>query len=435
MSESLERRLKSMKLVSAVSANFSSDLKNRALQRMIQKLSDHWEEISEANQKDLAEGKNASLPAPILKRLKFDREKLKEVLSGIQGLIALADPVNQKLSSLLLDDGLLLTKIRVPIGVIGVIFESRPDALVQIAALCIKSGNCAVLKGGSEAMNTNRVLAQLIRQAIAEEDVRFQETIYLIETREDVAQLLKFSQYINLIIPRGSNAFVQYIQKNTRIPVLGHADGICHLYVDQYADRDKAVRILVDAKTQYVSVCNAVETLLIHKDAVSEILPAIGVALRSKGVEIRCCERSIGWVEGAVPAEEDDWKTEYLDYILSIKVVDSIEEAVEHINTYGSGHTDGIITEDEERKSYFKAFVDSASVMVNCSTRFADGFRYGMGAEVGISTNKFHARGPVGLEGLMIYKYTLEGDAHLVADYTGSQARSFLHKPVKLEGE
>lgn len=426
----LEERLKKIKRASVYSGNFSAELKNKALAAVADALESNFAQIKEANQMDLDEALKCDLAQPLLKRLKFDEDKLHDVVSGIRGLIKLDDPVNCKLSSVLLDDGLILTKVSVAIGVIGVIFESRPDALVQIASLCIKSGNCAVLKGGSEAMHSNRKLFEIIRNAISEVDVRFADTLALIETREDVSEILQYNKYINLIIPRGSNAFVQYIQKNSLIPVLGHADGICHIYIDKYADVDKAKKVVVDAKTQYVSVCNAIETLLVHKDIAEDVLPSLFAELEAKKVKLHCCERCIKYSPNAVLATDEDWKTEYLDYELSVKIVDSTEEAVSHINTYGSGHTDGIITENAESKAYFEAYTDTASVTVNCSTRFADGFRYGMGAEVGISTNKFHARGPVGLDGLIIYKYILEGDGQIVADYVGMNAKPFKHRKL-----
>ncbi len=427
----IEEKLFKMKLASCGLAAIPGELKNNALLEIAKSLDSNRKLIIEANQKDLENGKDLS--QPILKRLLFDSEKIDGVIDGIYGLVKLEDPVQKKMSSLLLDDGLILNKISVPIGVIGVIFESRPDALVQIASLCVKSGNCVVLKGGSEAMNTNKVLADIIIQTLTAFDSRFTDTVLLIESREAVSEILKYNKYINLIIPRGSNEFVQYIQKNSSIPVLGHADGICHQYIDQFASIDTAIRVVVDSKTQYVAVCNATETLLVHANIAEKALKPVVVALREKKVEIRGCERTQKIISDVIPATETDWKTEYLDYIISIKIVDSIEDAVTHINTYGSGHTDGIITENAESKRYFETFVDTSSVVVNCSTRFADGFRYGMGAEVGVSTNKFHARGPVGLEGLIIYKYILEGNAHIVADYSGSNGKKFKHTKLDVK--
>lgn len=309
-----------------------------------------------------------------------------------------------------------------PDWVIGVIFESRPDALVQISTLCLKSGNAVLLKGGREAIRTNRILTELIQKATLEADIP-QGWISLLESRDDVNQMLKLDKYIDLIIPRGSNEFVRYIMENSRIPVLGHADGICHCYVDSDADIKMAVDIVNDAKTQYVAVCNATETLLVHSAIASRFLPELKRKLDESNVELRGCERTQRIIE-VKPASEEDWRTEYLDYILSVKIVDSIDEAIEHINTYGSGHTDAIITDNRGHAEKFMDLVDSGNVFWNCSTRFSDGFRYGFGAEVGISTSKIHARGPVGLDGLTIYKYKLIGKGHIVATMPNTGARS-----------
>lgn len=309
------------------------------------------------------------------------------------------------------------------------IFESRPDALVQIATLCLKSGNGVILKGGHEAANTNRILADIIHRASVEAGLP-EGWIALAESREDVAAMLELEDSIDLLIPRGSNSFVKYIMKNTSIPVMGHADGICHLFVDADADIPMAVDITDDAKTQYVAVCNAVETLLVDSRIAESFLPELKKRMDEKNVELRGCERT-GRIIEVEAASEEDWSTEYLDYILSVKVVDSEDEAIDHINTYGSGHTDGIITSDRGKASRFMDLVDSADVLWNCSTRFADGFRYGLGAEVGISTNKIHARGPVGLEGLVIYKWRLIGNGHRVADYSGDNPRKYTHKQLE----
>jgi glutamate-5-semialdehyde dehydrogenase len=328
-----------------------------------------------------------------------------------------------------MDEGLELYKVSCPIGVIGVVFESRPDALVQISSLCLKSGNAVLLKGGSEAAETNRILADIIDRASVQAGIPA-GWLGLLETRADVADMLGMDNYIDLIVPRGSNEFVRHIMENTNIPVLGHADGICHVYVDSQADLDMAVRIAVDSKCQYVAVCNAAETLLVHKDIGSVFLPQLKVALEEKGVEIRGCEKTLQIID-VTPATEEDWQTEYLDLILAVKIVDSLDEAIDHINRYGSGHTDVIVTSDKTRSIKFMDHVDSAGVFVNCSSRFADGFRYGLGAEVGISTNKIHARGPVGLEGLVIYKWRLVGKGQLVADYSGKDARAFTHRRLE----
>lgn len=430
----LENILFKMKKASYKLANVSTDIKNKALARIALNLERRAADIITQNEIDLHNAEKDKLAPPLLKRLKFDQQKIMDVVKGINDLISLEDPANKVLSKLLLDDGLILSKISVPIGVIGVIFESRPDALVQIAALCIKSGNCSILKGGIEAINTNKILTRIILDSISEVSDKFDNTIFLAESREDVTRMLKYNQYINLIIPRGSNEFVQYIQQNTSIPVLGHADGICHLYIDDKADINKAVEITVDSKTQYVAVCNALETLLVHQDIAATFLPRLQQALEGK-VLLKGCEKTRQILSGIEIATEEDWKTEYLDYILSIKVIDSIETAIIHINQYGSGHTDAIVTNDENNKKIFKAQVDSAAVMVNCSTRFSDGYRFGFGAEVGISTNKIHARGPVGLDGLMIYKYILEGEGQLVNNYCGSNCRSFKHEKLPVNGK
>jgi glutamate-5-semialdehyde dehydrogenase len=428
--ENLVEILKKMKKASAILSNASTEIKNKALKNIAENLKKNTNLIIEQNKIDLETSEKEKLASPLLKRLKFDKEKIDTVIDGIEGLIKLPDPSNQILSKMKLDDGLILTKISVPIGVIGVIFESRPDALVQIATLCLKSGNCAILKGGREAINTNRILTKIIVEAILAAGEIFKDTIFLIETREDVANILQYNKYINLIIPRGSNEFVQYIQKNSSIPVLGHADGICHLYVDKDVNIDEAVKITVDSKTQYVAVCNALETLLVHKEIAPQFLPALKKAMDEKKVTLKGDAKTKKILTDIEDATEIDWKTEYLDYILSIKTVDSIEEAIDHINTYGSGHTDSIATTNKKSADLFKALVDTASVMVNCSTRFSDGYRYGMGAEVGISTNKIHARGPVGLEGLVIYKFLCEGEGQIVADYSEGR-KKFKHEKLK----
>jgi glutamate-5-semialdehyde dehydrogenase len=314
-----------------------------------------------------------------------------------------------------LDEGLTLVRESCPIGVIGVIFEARPDALVQIASLCIKSGNCAILKGGSETKHTNKVLFSIIYNAAIESGLP-KNCLFQAELRDEISELLACHESVDLLIPRGSNAFVQYIMNNTKIPVMGHADGICHIYVDKDFDIEKAIPVIIDAKSQYTAACNAVETLLVHKDAVDKLMPRLSEAFKEHNIELRASS-DIAKEYDCVVADDEDFKTEYLDLIISAKTVDNIDEAIRHINKYGSHHTDCIITEDKEAAEYFMKMVDSAGVYQNCSTRFADGFRYGFGAEVGISTGKIHARGPVGLEGLLTYKYKLYGNGHIVDDY------------------
>jgi glutamate-5-semialdehyde dehydrogenase len=403
--------------------------KNQALEAIRTALLNNADAIIAANAKDMAQAENDHLAAPLLKRLKFDHSKINTVCEGIESLIRLDDPVGQTLRATELDTGLELYKVTCPIGVIGVIFESRPDALIQISTLCLKSGNAALLKGGSEAMRTNRILAETISKAAVAAGMPA-GWLGLLETRSDVAEMLNLDDDIDLIIPRGSNAFVKHIMNNSNIPVLGHADGICHVYIDAEADADMAVRIAVDSKCQYVAVCNAEETLLVHEKIAANILPKLKEALEAKGVELLGCEKTQSIID-VKAATEEDWKTEYLDYTLSIRVVEGLDSAIEHINTYGSGHTDAIVTQNREAAMTFMDHVDSGDVFWNCSTRFSDGFRYGLGAEVGISTNKIHARGPVGLEGLLIYKWRMIGSGQIVADYGGPNGKKFTHRKLK----
>ncbi len=409
-------------------AAVGADVKNKALAEIATALKAAADQIIAANQKDMAEAEKNNLAKPLLKRLKFGQAKIDTVCAGIESLIKIEDPAGKTLTATELDTGLELYRVSCPIGVIGVVFESRPDALVQISTLCLKSGNAALLKGGSEAAHTNRILAEIIIKATEAAGIPL-GWLGLLETRDDVTAMLALENYIDLIIPRGSNEFVRYIMDNTNIPVLGHADGICHVYVDGEADVDMAVKISVDSKCQYVAVCNAAETLLVDEKVAGDFLPKVKNALEENNVEIRGCEKTCSIID-VKPASEKDWSTEYLDYILSVKVVSGLDEAIEHINRYGSGHTDSVVTENKEKAVRFTNLVDSGNVFVNCSTRFSDGFRYGLGAEVGISTNKIHARGPVGLEGLLIYKWKLIGTGQTVAEYCGSDAKKFTHKKL-----
>ncbi|NDL67194.1 glutamate-5-semialdehyde dehydrogenase [Anaerotalea alkaliphila] len=409
-------------------AAVSTEEKDKGLERIAQALLDRQEEILAANRADLQRSEEEALGAPLLKRLKFDQAKIREVVDGIRSLIGLPDPVGKVLMETELDEGLLLVKESCPIGVIGIIFESRPDALVQISSLCLKSGNAVLLKGGSEARETNRILSQVIQDATQGAQIP-QGWLHNLATREDVQGLLKLDEWIDLIIPRGSNEFVRHIMDNSRIPVLGHADGICHGYIHEDADLEMAVRVANDSKTQYVAVCNAMETLLVHKGIAPRVLPPLAEKLKESNVKILGCPRTRALIP-CVEATEEDWKTEYLDYTLSIKVVDNLMEAIDHINTYGSGHTETILTQSQETADIFMDLVDAGNVFHNCSTRFSDGLRYGFGAEVGISTNKIHARGPVGLEGLMIYKYKLEGNGHIVKEYSDG-VKKFHHKYLR----
>ncbi|HHU75309.1 MAG TPA: glutamate-5-semialdehyde dehydrogenase [Firmicutes bacterium] len=422
--EELARRVKDSSIRLAA---VGTEAKNKALARIASSLIERKKEIIQANEEDLRRSKLENLPMPLLERLSFGAEAIADAADGINDLIKLEDPAGKTLLATELDDGLELYKVTCPIGVIGVIFESRPDALVQIATLCLKSGNGVLLKGGSEAMETNRILAEIIREAATKSGMP-EHWAALLETRSDVNDMLKMDDYIDLIIPRGSNDFVRYIMDNSRIAVLGHADGICHCYVDENADLDMAVDIVTDSKTQYVAVCNAAETLLVHEKIAPRFLPELRKQLEKKNVEMLGCPRTRELIS-IDPATDDDWKTEYLDYKLSIKVVADLDEAIDHINRFGSGHTDSIITADKQVAVRFMDYVDSGNVFWNCSTRFSDGFRFGFGAEVGISTGKIHARGPVGLEGLVIYKYKLLGNGHIVEDYA-SHSKTFKHRKL-----
>ncbi len=403
------------------------EVRNQALLRLADLLVQEKEAVFEVNRADLAAAEKEQLAPPLLHRLTFGEEKLQQVVLGLKALAAMPDPLNRTLLSTEITAGLNLYKVTSPIGVVGVIFESRPDALIQIASLCIKSGNAVLLKGGREALGTNQALAGLVRRALADAGLPA-DTAQLLETREDVAEMLREDTLIDLIIPRGSNSFVRYIMDHSRIPVLGHSDGICHVYIDESANPDTALKVAVDSKVQNVSVCNAMETLLVHEGIAPQVLPPLFAALSERHVEVRG-DAAVCGIIPCRPASEADWATEYLDYILSVKVVSSLQEAIDHINRYGSHHTDCIVTENREHASVFLKQVDSAGVYWNVSTRFADGFVYGLGAEVGIATGKLHARGPMGLEGLTTYKYKLIGSGQTM-DEMKKGLRSYTHQPL-----
>lgn len=386
-------------------------------------------EIFVENQKDISEAKKAGIPEAILHRLLFSEDKLASVTKGLTELADIKDPIGKTREKRELDPGFILEKRTFPIGVIGMIFEARPDALVQIAGLALRSGNGIILKGGKEAKNTNRILVKLIKDATESSTFR-SSWILGIESHEDVDCLLKAEGYVDLLIPRGSNAFVRHVMDSTRIPVMGHADGICATFVDESADQDKAVNICVDAKIQYPAACNATETFLIHSKIARQFLPKLNDALTKNNVRIHADERSIRFMKNAISATEADFHTEYLGLECAVKTVDSVQDAVEHIQSHGSHHTDAIITQNVDNAKFFTAYVDSADVFVNCSTRFADGFRFGLGAEVGISTSKLHARGPVGLDGLMTTKWILTGDGQTVAEYSGKDGKQFHHREL-----
>ena len=405
---------KNAKTASKKIAVISTEVKNKALLNIAQNISDNKEKIYEANSQDLDSAKylveNGKISQSTFNRLKLDENKMRDMIQGIKDIASLEDPVGKILLKRELDKGLILTKISCPIGVLGIIFEARPDVITQVSALAIKSSNAVILKGGKESVNTNKMIMSIIHEALSKTEGFPENVLTQIFTRDDVAEMLKQDKYIDLIIPRGGNKLVKFIKENTKIPVLGHADGVCHIYVDEFADMEKAKKIIIDSKTQYPSACNSVETVLVHKGVDDKELL---LALKNADIE--------------VIFEPEDWHKEYGEKKLSYKVVNSMEEAIEHINEFSSGHTESIITEDKANAKVFMNSVDSAGVYHNVSTRFADGFRYGFGAEVGISTNKTHARGPVGLEGLTIYKYTIEGNGEIVKDYADG-VKTFHHK-------
>lgn len=410
-------------------AILSNEAKNNALSAIALALTNAAPEIVAANQADCEAAQAEGISQALYARLQLGESKLQSAIAGVHDLIKLADPVGTIQIHRQLDDGLILKRVTCPLGVLGIIFEARPEALIQITSLAIKSGNGVILKGGKEATRTCQALVTIIHKALAQTEVD-PEAVQLLTTREEIQGLLALDDYVDLIIPRGSNSFVRYVQDHTRIPVLGHADGICHLYVDQDADFDKAIQITVDAKTQYPAACNAIETLLVHRAIAPKLLPLIATALQEKGVKLLGDDLTREILNDISPASEEDWKTEYSDLILAIKIVDSVSSAIAHINTYGSKHTDAIITENSDTANIFLNQVDAAGVYHNCSTRFADGFRYGFGAEVGISTQKMPPRGPVGLEGLVTYKYHLVGNGHLAATYSGNNAKPFKHQEL-----
>jgi len=425
-----------------------ADVRDRALAGIAQALAASSAEIAKANEADLEAAKRDELPGPLLKRLAFDERKRALALEGIASLRRLPDPLGRVLSARLLDEGLALKQVTCPIGLICMIFESRPDALVQMATLCAKSGNAVLLKGGREAARSNRLLGEIICAA-GEKAGLPAHWLTMLETREEIAELIELDDLVDLVVPRGSKEFVASIQRSSRIPVLGHSDGVCHVYLHEDADPAMAVAVAVDSKAQSPATCNAAEVLLVHSSFAKDGLPAVARALREANVRLHPCARSAAILEAARFApqgeeadspdsarwaiQEGDWSVEYLDYEMSIKIVDSLDEAIVHINRFGSHHTDAIVTASKTAASVFMDRVDSASVYYNASTRFADGYVYGLGAEIGISTGKLHARGPVGLEGLCTYKWKLSGSGEVLADYASGKKR-YLHKDIEGEG-
>lgn len=403
---------KQAKNASLEMAELTTEIKNQALLNIADAIEKNKEKIFEANKTDLEQAKD-SVSLSVFNRLKLDENKMRDMIQGIRDVVKLEEPIGKTLLARQLDEGLNLYKVSCPIGVIGIIFEARPDVIAQISSLAIKSSNAVILKGGKESIDTNKTILGIINSVLDNIKEFPKHALSQVFTHEDVAEMLKCDTYIDLIIPRGGNKLVKFIKENTKIPVLGHADGICHIYVDEGADFEIAKKVIIDAKTQYPSACNTVETLLINEkfNKKDELLKEL------KNADI------------TLVSNPDTWAFEHGDKTLACKTVKDLDEAINHINTYGSGHTDCIITNNNANAQKFMQKVDSAGVYQNVSTRFADGFRYGFGAEVGISTNKTHARGPVGLEGLTIYKYKLIGNGHIVKDYVDG-VRHFNHKDL-----
>jgi glutamate-5-semialdehyde dehydrogenase len=407
--------------------------RNELLLSIAQGLIDDWADISEANENDLHSARERGEKEALVKRLVFDEEKRDAVIVGLKQVARLENPIGKVLERRLLDTDLLLERVSFPIGVIGMIFESRPDALVQIVSLCLKSGNGIVLKGGKEATNTNVALVASIKKSAASSPLGT-DWLLLLTSHSDVDVMLRMQGQIDLLIPRGSNSFVQYVMDHTSIPVLGHASGLCHMYVDKEADLEMALACAFDSKTQYPAACNAIETLLVHRDIASLFLPMLSKRMADKQVLLHGDLLTQTLID-CVPYCEGDYDKEYLALELNIRVVDDYQQAVDHIAQHGSHHTDAIITKNKTLSDLFMREVDSADVFVNCSTRFADGFRFGLGAEVGISTAKIHARGPVGLSGLMSSKWLLQGNGQVVSSYSGMDPKPFLHTDMTIGKE
>jgi glutamate-5-semialdehyde dehydrogenase len=395
-------------------ARASSDKKNKILQKIAGYLEENIESILSANQKDLSNAEKNGANKALLDRLKLDEKRVKALIKSVEEIIKLPDPVGQIIEMKPRPNGLLVGRMRIPLGVIATIYEARPGVTVDIASLCIKSGNAVILRGGSEALETNSALVQLIKKAVRDEGIDDNIVGFINDpSREHIFELLKLEELIDLVIPRGGEGLIRFVAENSRVPVLKHYKGVCHIFVDEFADLEKAYKVCLNAKVQRPSVCNAMETLLVHEKIAEKFLPTMGKIFREHGVELRGCEKTRKIISYAVPATEDDWYAEYLDLILAVRVVPSIDEAIEHIKKYGSSHTEAIITENLENAMKFIKEVDSSSVMVNASTRFADGYEYGLGAEVGISTTKLHAYGPMGLEGLTTLKWIVFGNGHI----------------------
>ena len=433
MSEAVRALAQAAKQAARCIASASIEQRNQALEEVARALERSAPEILEANAEDVTDAETAlsrgELSKALVDRLKLSSEKLQSMIEEVHAVAALPDPIGRVLDRVELDDGLELEKVSCPLGLLAVIFEARPDAITQITALAIKSANAVILKPGREVERTGRVIVENIRAALRSQSIP-EASVTNIQQRAEVRELLKLDDLIDLAIPRGGYDLVRYVQSNTRIPVLGHSEGVCHIYVDAAANFDMALEIIDDAKTDYPAVCNAVETVLVDQDIADRFLPLLAARMKEKGVRLRGSAEVVSAIPdfAVEPVAENEWHTEYGDLVLALKVVRGVNEAMDHIQRFGSAHTEAIITDDLNTARTFLQQVDSAGVFHNASTRFADGYRYGFGAEVGISTSKLHARGPVGLEGLTTYKYILRGRGQIVRDYRGPHARQFLHR-------
>jgi glutamate-5-semialdehyde dehydrogenase len=416
-------------------ARLSLEVRNEVLLAAAKAIEDNAARILAANEIDCRAAEAAvaagSMSSAMFARLRTTDRGAAQMAKQVREVAGLPDPLGRRLSATELDDGLELYKETCPLGVIGIVFEARPEVVPQVASLALKSGNALILKGGSEALHSNEALVEIWRDCLAKFPAVPVDAVNLLQTRADVLELLALDRDVDLIIPRGSRSLVEFVGRNSRIPVLGHGEGICHVYVDRAADIKKALDVTYDAKVQGPAICNAAETLLVHERIAPEFLPQIVSKLKKAGVEIRGCAKTLALLpgEGIIPATEQDWSTEYSDLILSIRIVASLDEAIDHINRYGSRHTEAILTEDAAAAAKFMSEVDAAGVYQNASTRFADGYRYGFGAELGVSNSKLHARGPMGLEGLTSYKFKLFGNGHTVAEYVKGE-KKFTHKPI-----
>jgi glutamate-5-semialdehyde dehydrogenase len=399
---------------SRVLARAETNKKNAALLAMAGIIESRVSDLIEANQQDMAAGRDKGLDAALLDRLELNEERIAAMAEGLRQVAALPDPVGEISDMAYRPSGIQVGKMRVPLGVIGIIYESRPNVTADAAALCLKSGNAAILRGGSEALHSNQAIAECIHAGLQQAGLP-EDVVQVIETtdRAAVGELITMPRYVDVIVPRGGKGLIERISAEARVPVIKHLHGVCHVYIDDKADQDKAIQVAFNAKTQRYGTCNTMETLLVHQAVAGAVLPELGKLFREKGVELRGCESTRKILKDAVAATEEDWDTEYLAPILSIRVVADLDAAIEHIHRHSSGHTESILTEDISRARRFLTEVDSSSVMLNASTRFADGFEYGLGAEIGISTDKIHARGPVGLEGLTSQKYIVIGDGHI----------------------